>query len=259
MTPMDLLSEHAYELAFRACEGDRVAVLGERPDLAGLPPADGVELVGPEAIADGGNGAFDAVVLVRDGDERAPVDEALEPVRQFAARGISAVVALPCEPGDTGGARATREALESLSAKAGGVRIVELRRASGSLIAPADRDAAASFAGADAGEPEALVGFVNVDPRTVPRESLIRFAPASRRSLAAMEHSVGALERANRSLARPVASKRASAAASEVHRSTQLERRLLHLHRESPWVTQPIRIARGLARRLRALRARFSR
>jgi hypothetical protein len=257
---VDSLTEHAYELALRACEGRRVAVLGdERPDSAS-PAAAGVEVVGPDAIADGENGAFDAVVsFLRPGDGRTVAD-AVEPVRQFAARGVPVVVALPCRPAPGADPAPARAALEWLGEASGGVTIVELRRASGSLIRPAgDERAEVAVRGETAGEPDALIGFANVDPGSPPPEAAVRLAPASRRSVAALERSVRALERANRSLARPRASRRTSAAASEIHRSTQLERRLLHLRRESPWVTEPIRIAKGLARRLRALLARFSR
>ena len=258
MIAVDSLTEHAYELALRACEGRRVAVLGaERPDAAPPAAAAGVEVVGPEAIADGENGAFDAVVSVLRPEDGRTVEEAVEPVRQFAARGVPVVVALPCGP-DPGDLAAARAALEGLGDASGGVTIVELRSASGSLLGPAGaKRAEVTIRGESAGEPDALIGFANVDPGSLPPEAAVRLAPASRRSVAALERSVRALERANRSLARPHASRRTSAAASEIHRSTQLERRLLHLRRESPWVTEPIRIAKGLARRLRALIARL--
>jgi hypothetical protein len=254
VTTVDVLAEHAYELAFRACVGRRVAVLGDGP----IPAGGDVELVGTEAIDEGEDDAFGAIVVVRGRGDSAPAEEVLEQVRPFAERGVPVVVSLPCGPERDGGD--AREALESLAGKSGDVAIVELRTASGSLIGPVGHEEAAiALAGEPAGDPEAMIAFANLDPSSLPPESRVRLAPAPRRSLAALEHSVGALERANRSLARPAASKRTSAAASEIHRSTQLERRLLHLHRESPWVTQPIRIARGLARRLRAVRERLSR
>jgi hypothetical protein len=155
-----------------------------------------------------------------------------------------------------------RDELESLLVDAGSLTIIPLREAEGSLIGPADsapEDVTLAAEGTEGMEPAAYLALANVDPAALGADAAVRLAPASGPPLAALERSVRALERANRSLSRPSVSRRSSAAASEIHRSTQLERRLLHLHRESPWVTLPLRIARGLARRMRALRAGLSR
>jgi hypothetical protein len=260
MTAVDVLAEHAYDLAFRACDGRRVAVLAKDGAPAATPGDAGLEgtVVDVEGLASG-VGGFDAVVLVRSHRDPAPSQDAIAELRRLASGGMPVIVSLPAESGDREGGGGGRSKLEALLAGAGRVTIVELTAGSGSLIGPAGGEegpVVVSIDGSAEGPPAALVAFANVDPPALDDESAVRIAPAQGPPLAALERSVRTLERANRSLARPALSRRTSAAASEIHRSTRLERRLLHLHRESPWVTLPLRIARGLARRVRALLSR---
>jgi hypothetical protein len=255
---IDIVAEHAYELAFRACAGRRVAVLGGGQAARAAAEGRGAEVVEAGAFDAGG---FDAAVLVRGRGEEGPAQDEMEAVRRLAGRGLPVAVSLRGDS-DTQDAGDARGELESLLAGADTVSIIALREASGSLIAPADtaQDEVALSAEATEGlEPAAYLGLANVDATSLGADGAVRLAPPSGPPIAALERSVRALERANRSLARPAASRRGSAAASEIHRSTQLERRLLHLHRESTWVTLPLRIARGLARRLRALLVRIIR
>jgi hypothetical protein len=260
MTAVDVLAEHAYDLAFRACKGRRVAVLAGDGAPAAVPGEAGLEatVVDVEGLAEGVDG-FEAVVLVRSPRDPAPSEDAIAGVRRLAGGGKPVIVSLPAESDERKSGEGGKSRLETLLAGAGRVTVVELNAGSGSLIGPAGAEegtVAVSIEGSAEGPPAALVAFANVDPPTLDEESAVRIAPAQGPPLEALERSVRALERANRSLARPALSRRTSAAASEIHRSTRLERRLLHLHRESPWVTLPLRIARGLARRVRALLSR---